>query len=130
MPIIPALGRSALFGTLLLAAGCVRAVDAPPSSVILFSDQSVALDAGAQGVIDEFARDAQSAPRRQVLVEGYSDSAGAVANQQLALRRTQAVADALVQRGIDRTRISLLPRPPGNSEPGLESRRVELELGR
>lgn len=132
MPTCPALRRSLLLGALVLgAAGCTRAVDAPPKSVVFFTNRSTALDAAANGSIDEFAHDAQSAPRRPVLVEGYADpTTSPEENRRLSLARTQAVADALVARGIDRSRISLQPRPPNGTDPGVDSRRVELELGR
>ena len=137
MPTRPALRRPLLLSAPLLAilllgsAGCTRAVDAPPKSVVFFTARSTVLDAAANGAIDEFAHDAQSAPRRPILVEGYADpTTSPDDNRKISLARTQAVADALVARGIDRSRISLNPRPPGGTDPGVDSRRVELELGR
>lgn len=132
MSIATRLPRTAAFGLLLAIAACTRpAIDAPPKSVVFFTRVSADLDSGAQAAIDEFARDAQAHPTLPVLVEGYADRNGSqAANRTLSELRAQVVADALAQRGVDRRRITLRPRGPTDTEPGLESRRVELELGR
>ena len=127
---IPA--RLPTLALLAALAACARTpVDAPPKSVVFFTPFSADLDSGAKAAIDEFAHDAQTNPTRSVLVEGYADRVGTPAsNRTLSELRAQVVADALAQRGIDRRRITLRPRGPTDTEPGLESRRVELELGR
>ena len=125
--------RLAAGALLSIAAACapLAPVDAPPKSVLFFTAFSADLDAPARNVIAEFARDAKSAPNRPVLVEGYADSVGSAAsNRTLSLLRAQVVADALVAQGIDRSRIVLRPRGPTTADPGIESRRVELEVGR
>ena len=124
-----------MFAAALLAvsaAGCApkAPVDAPPQTVVFFIAQSVELDAEAQSVIRAFAADATSAPRRSVTVRGFADSAGtAGANQMLSALRAKVVADALVAQGIAPGRIRQRPRGSTGIDPGLESRRVELELG-
>lgn len=132
MPLATTLRPILIAGLMLGAAGCVRQpVDAPPKSVVFFTNDSVGIDGPAQRSIDEFAKDAMSAPTRRVLVEGYADpssSPSPASNRQLSLARAQVVADALVARGVDRSRITLRPRSPGNTDPGVESRRVELEF--
>lgn len=128
--------RRAAFGLLLaplltISACTGPAIDAPPKSVVFFTNVSAELDRGAQATIDEFTKDAQAHPALPVLVEGYADrSVGPAANRTLAELRAQVVSDALVQRGVERRRITLRPRAPNGTQPGLESRRVELELGR
>lgn len=133
MPHLPTLSRRGLvLGALLLAAaGCTMKADAPPKSVLFFNAFSADLDAPARGVIGEFAKDAKSVPSRPVVVLGYADKIGSTeANRMLSALRAQVVADALVEQGIDRSRIVQRPRGPTLSDPGIESRRVELELGR
>ena len=127
--------RSVVVGTLLLAvvtAGCARqVVDTPPKSVVFFNAFSASLDAPAQGVIREFVADAKTAPLRPVLVLGYADSAGSPeANRMLSALRAKVVADELVAGGIAPNRITQRPRGPTDTDPGIESRRVELQLGR
>ena len=119
-------------GLLLGLAGCAtRAVDAPPASVVFFNAWSADIDGPAQGVIAEFARDAKTAPNRPVLVKGFADRIGSdQANKALSQLRAQVVADALVKQGIDRTRIVQVARGATQADPGIESRRVDLELGR
>ena len=46
-------------------------------------------------------------PDRKMLIEGYTDSVGTDSyNQDLSERRAMAVRDALVQRGVDTSRIN------------------------
>ena len=128
--------RSLLLGAVLLAAataGCVRQpVDTPPKSVVFFTANSADLDAPARGVIREFVADAQTAPTRRVTVLGYADVAGSPeANRMLSALRAKIVADELVAGGIAPGRSSQRPRGAvPNSDPGIEARRVELELAR
>lgn len=115
----------------LAAAGCVQRVDAPPKSVVFFTNDSVAIGPNAKTAIDQFAQDAGTVPNRPVLVEAYAGtSSSPAANRQLSLARAQVVADELVARGVNRARITLQPRPPTGEDPGVEGRRVELEFGR
>ena len=133
MSTIPALRQSVVMGALLLGAvGCARPpVDAPPKSVVFFTNRSAVLDDGAIGPLDEFTKDALSHPRLPVLVEGYSDPTNTPQqNRALSQARAEAVANALAARGVDRSRITLRPRAPTpGTDPGIEGRRVELELG-
>lgn len=127
--------RSLVTGVLLLAtvaAGCVRQpVDTPPKSVVFFNSFSADLDGPANGVIREFARDALTAPNRPITVLGYADAAGSPeANRMLSALRAKVVTDALVGQGIAANRITQRPRGATDTDPGIESRRVEIELGR
>lgn len=125
--------RQVLLGGLLLTvAACATkpAVDAPPNSLIFFTAFSADLDSQAQKVLDEIALDAKDNLRRTVIVEGYADKIGTpAANQTLSQLRAQVVADGLVQRGVDRSRIVLRPRGPTDMDPGIESRRVSVRYG-
>ena len=118
-------------GLLLAVAGCAAKVDTPPAAVVFFNAWSSDLDAPARGVIAEFAKDAQTAPNRPVLVKGFADRIGSdQANRVLSQLRAQVVADALVGQGIATTRIVQVARGATQSDPGIESRRVDIELGR
>lgn len=136
MSIVARLPRRAAYALalapLLAIAACTRpAVDASPKSIVFFTRVSADLDPDANVALDTFARDAKANPGRSILVEGYADRNGSPAtNQTLSELRGQVVADALAQRGIDRSRMTMRPRGATSAEPGVESRRVELEFGR
>jgi outer membrane protein OmpA-like peptidoglycan-associated protein len=67
---------------------------------IYFEGGSAELSAAARRVIDEAARAAGLARPQRIEVVGFTDPSGSVeANQILAARRAQAVADALVESG-------------------------------
>ena len=125
--------RSLVLGVLGLAtAACAMrdAADVPPKSVVFFNAFSADLDAPALGTIAQFATDAKRVPNRPVLVEGYADSVGTPrSNAMLSALRGQVVADALAAQGIERSRLVLRPRGPTAVDPGIESRRVDLEIG-
>src|SRR3989344_1251405 len=57
--------------------------------------------------LDKLANFLKQFPDRKLLIEGYTDSVGSDSyNQDLSDRRAQAVRDALVQRGVDTSRIT------------------------
>jgi outer membrane protein OmpA-like peptidoglycan-associated protein len=123
--------RRGLLAAVLVAglAGCARQVDAPPTAVVFFNAWSSELDGTAQGVINEFAKDARAAPGRQIQVRGYADQAGsAQANRVLSQLRAQVVTDALTAQGIAPSRIVQVARGATGTDPGIESRRVDLQL--
>lgn len=124
--------RGFLTAALLLgAAGCARQTDLTPISVVFFNAWSSELDAPALGVVAEFARDAKAAPNRPVLVKGFADRIGSdQANRVLSQLRAQVVADALVAQGVNAARIVQIARGATQADPGIESRRVDIELGR
>jgi OmpA-OmpF porin, OOP family len=67
---------------------------------VYFESGSAEFSEAARDVIDEAARAAGLARPQQIEVVGYTDASGSVeANQILAIRRAQAVADALVEAG-------------------------------
>ena len=98
-------------------------------------DESV-LGSGALSVLDAVADEVASNPPASINVVGHADTSGPVQyNQRLALRRANAVKDALVQRGIDPSMIlidakgetELLVETPDNvREPA--NRRVNISF--
>lgn len=103
-----------------------------PSYVVFFTPWSADLDDAAQGVVTQAATAARAAPDRPVLVEGFADytTGSTQANRDLTRLRAQHVADTLAQRGVAQGRIQLRPRSSaGGTDPGVESRRVVIEIG-
>lgn len=119
-------------GALLLVAGCMsRAIDAPPASVVFFTNQSTDLDANARGVIAEVVADAKARPMARITVRGFADTSVATpAIATLGQRRADAATEALVAQGVARNRITQVPRGGAQADPGIESRRVDIELAR
>lgn len=100
-----------------------------PAYVVFFTPFSADLDEGAKSVLADASRAAQAAPGRRVVVSGYADQIGAPAtNQTLTKLRAQIVADGLVADGVARDRIALRPKGAIGGDPGVESRRVMIEL--
>lgn len=127
----PPLRRTALLGALLLVfVSCAAPMrETTPSYVVFFTAFSADLDEPARQVINQAAQAAQASGNRIVRVEGYADSDGSTeANRILSRLRAQVVADALAERGIERSRIVLRPRGQQGGDPGVESRRVEINI--
>ena len=126
--------QAALFGAVLGGmAACAPAAQPvtpeTPAYVVFFTPFSADLDDGAKSVIAEASQAAQSMPGRRVIVAGYADRIGAAAtNQTLTKLRAQIVADGLVAKGVDRGRIVLQPKGSIGGDPGVEGRRVMIEL--
>lgn len=122
----------AVLGLLLAGlAACTAAPAEPlgPTYVVFFTPFSADLDDAASGVIADASRVAQSAPGRRVVVAGYADRVGSTgANQTLSKLRAQVVADKLTTDGVSRGRITLRPRGSVGGDPGVESRRVEIDI--
>ena len=73
---------------------------------VLFDTGRAELKSGAQRSLAQLADFLEKNPERQVQVEGFTDSQGADEyNLQLSQRRADAVAEAIVQRGIDAQRV-------------------------
>ena len=74
---------------------------------------------GAAGQICQRAADAEAGSRR-LRIEGHTDASGSPrANQDLSQRRAQAVADYLVQAGIDRSRLDVAGYGSSKPLPGI-----------
>ena len=83
---------------------------------VLFAFDKAELSAQAGPRMDKLASFLKQFPDRKVLIEGFTDSVGKDSyNRTLSERRAQAAGDALVQRGVDRARISA--RGFGKSHP-------------
>jgi outer membrane protein OmpA-like peptidoglycan-associated protein len=101
---------------------------------VLFDTGQSQLKAGATRPIEQIATFLSENPERSVQVEGFTDSQGGNEyNQQLSQRRADAVAQAIIQRGIDAQRVRALgygeefPKA-GNDSAGSRqlNRRVEI----
>lgn len=105
---------SALFGVLLLVTACGESVQtmslqqpppAPPpptkSWMVFFDTNSTTLSQQGATTVTEAANVAKSMPNARVAVTGYTDTDGNLAyNQQLSVRRANAVKNALMSNGI------------------------------
>jgi len=73
---------------------------------VLFDTNKSELRSGAQYTIDKLAAFLTEYPKRNVLIEGFTDSTGAVEyNRRLSERRAEAVRNVLAARGIDPRRL-------------------------
>jgi outer membrane protein OmpA-like peptidoglycan-associated protein len=82
--------------------------DAPaPPSTVYFRRNDVTLDDRAQAALDAFAQYLAAHPEiERVLVEGHTDAHGAeTLNSALSERRAKVVVNALVARGVARSRL-------------------------
>ncbi len=131
-PRLPPLRRFAVLGLVLAGIAACTAMPAEPQGpayIVFFTPFSADLDDGAMGVIAEAGSAAQAAPGHRIVVAGYADRAGSTdANQTLSKLRAQVVADGLMAKGVDRGRIVLRPKGSVGGDPGVESRRVAIEI--
>jgi outer membrane protein OmpA-like peptidoglycan-associated protein len=68
---------------------------------VLFDSGRATLKPGAVETLDHLAAYLQSNPQTRVLIEGHTDSTGSAAtNEELSQRRANAVAAALMERGV------------------------------
>ncbi len=100
-------------------------------SDFLFNFNSFTLKPGAYSEIDRVSKVLNQYPQTRIKVEGFTDSSGSAAyNMKLSQRRSQSVANALIQRGIDPTRIvsyGFGESQPISSNPAA-NRRVEIRI--
>lgn len=90
----------------------------------------------AHQYLDKIVDFVSADPRRGIRIEGHTDARGsAQANQALSLRRAQSLREALVARGVERSRIQVYGRGAqvplaGNDSPAgrAKNRRVEVIL--
>ena len=97
---------------------------------VFFNDFSSGLDSAGIAIVSDAASVATQHPSYTVKVTGYADSAGsAQADIDLSRSRADAVANLLQRDGVDLARISrnAVGTPP-NSQPGVERRRVEIDI--
>ncbi len=117
-------------------AACVAACSYGPKPdkrtdfVLVYPTAAADLDPAATAILNRAAAAAAAAPDLDVTVAGYEDAAiTPESNQILSRIRAQTVANALVDRGVARGRIHLVPRRALGADPGIESRRVDIRIG-
>lgn len=72
---------------------------------VLFDSDAADLNASGERSLDKLAQFMHDNPKRNIRVEGYTDSTGTAAyNQDLSKRRADAVSSALVDDGVDAQR--------------------------
>lgn len=80
----------------------------PPTGTILFGSDEIALSADAETYLGALAEYLEKYPGRTVRIEGHTDSVGARSlNRALSARRARAVADRLVVRGVEASRLAV-----------------------
>lgn len=122
---------AAAFGISLAGAACApMAAGTPgPSFLVFYTPFSANLDTEATRLVAEAAKAALAEPSRRVMVLGYADQAGSPeSNRTLTKLRAEVVRDTLVVDGVPASRITLQPKGAQGGDPGVESRRVEIEL--
>lgn len=103
---------------------------------ILFKSGKAVLEPGAEPALRRLADFLKSNPERSVLVEGFTDSTGKAAlNQQLSEQRADAVRLALINDGVESSRIQIRgmsdaqPLASNESAAGrLVNRRVQIVI--
>ena len=115
---------------LLALSACAQ--QTPPDRIfaVFFNDFSSNLDPTAMAIVSNAADIAKRFPKYPVKVSGYADRAGsAQADIDLSRARADAVANLLQQDGVAASRITrtAVGTPP-NSQPGVERRRVEIDI--
>ena len=123
-------GAVAALGIALAGAACVPMRGAPgPSFLVFYTPFSANIDTEGLHILSEAANAAKADPTRVVFVLSYADQLGSTeANRTLTRLRAQVVRDTLVADGISTDRIILQPKGAQGGDPGVESRRVEIEL--
>ena len=122
-------GVAAAFALALAGAACAPLASPENIFIVFYTPNSGNLGPDAMDVIADATKAAVAAPVRQVYVRGYTDSKGSPeANRTLSRLRVQVVRDTLVADGVPASRITIQPKGAQGGDPGVESRRVEIEL--
>ena len=101
-----------------------------------FDVNSTSIRPGLYTELDRVAQVLSAYPQTTILVAGHTDSTGSESyNQQLSERRAQSVKNALVQRGVDASRVQAIgygessPIADNSTESGRQqNRRVEVRI--
>lgn len=101
---------------------------------VLFDTGRATLKPGAVAVLDRLAAYMQSNPQTRLVIEGHTDSTGSAAtNEELSQRRADAVANALINRGVSAQNLRAVGKGPdlpvaSNATPAgrQQNRRVEV----
>ena len=125
--------RTLFAGLVLLGLSSCTRTQAPsvsPGYLVFFTERSSALEPSAADVVARAASAARAQPSSPVVVLGWTDSDGSKqADIELSRARAQRVADALVADGVAAGRITRHGRGQTGTDPGVESRRVEIRIG-
>jgi outer membrane protein OmpA-like peptidoglycan-associated protein len=122
--------RPLLTATLLLALSSCAALTGGGSKpyVVFFTERSAALETTAKEVIAQAAT-AAKASSGEVRVLGFTDSVGSPADDvTLSRQRAKRVSDELMADGVPAERIVQQGRGQTGTDPGVESRRVDIIL--
>lgn len=103
-------------------------------SGVLFDTGKATLKPGAAPSLDRVGRYMNEYPKTRLMIEGHTDSQGSLnTNRELSQQRAEAVAEALVLRGVARGRIDTIARgadmPVASNATGAgrqQNRRVEM----
>lgn len=103
---------------------------------VLFSTGKTELLPGAMSTMEKLANFLAEYPEKTILIEGHTDSVGSEAfNQDLSERRAMSVKDALLQAGVEASRIDTVglgestPVADNDTSAGrLKNRRVEIVI--
>ena len=119
--------------SLLALSSCAMLGSGPvtnPPYTVFFTERSAVLEADASAVVARAAAASKAAPGEGVTVLGWTDSDGSPqADVVLSKARAQRVADALVADGVPAARIARQGRGQTHDDPGVESRRVDIQVG-
>ncbi len=122
--------RKLLTAILLLSLpSCAVIEPTKPGYLVFFTEHSADLDPPAAGVIAQAASAANTMPGATISVVGWTDSAGSPeADVLLSQRRAKRVTDALISDGVAPRRIVHQGRGQTGEDPGVASRRVEIDI--
>jgi len=123
--------RAVILVGLLALAACAQAGPSDHVFAVFFNEDSAALDAPAKDIVGRAAAVSKQFPAIPVGVAGYADRNGTPAATVALLKaRADAVFNLLVADGVPAASIhrTAVGSPP-NSNPGIESRRVEIDIG-
>ena len=102
------MSRLLFFLLLLFAVHASRAADTRHDTLVHFASDQHALTAEAMARLDAFVADIDRQAEVEITIAGHTDSdAGQGYNEQLALRRSHAVRDHLIARGVAAEAITL-----------------------
>jgi outer membrane protein OmpA-like peptidoglycan-associated protein len=114
--------------TLLIAlAGCMSPASAPRDFVVFFETDKATLTPEAKIVVVQMAHAAQTAASAKITVEGRADG-GTAHDAALADERAAVVMRALVDSGIDATRIAKQPSAPPTGTTGTAAHQVIVQF--
>lgn len=123
-------GLPLLSATMLLGCSYGPKPDKRTDFVLFFVGDVLDFDRMGRATLDRAAVASRTAPDLDVTVAGFQDDPTTPESNQIRSRiRAQNVANALVQRGIPRDRIRLVPRRALGADPGVESKRVDIRIG-